>query len=219
MVLKKLCEAQNEEINSRNGLLEELFDKQVRRLLDKDYPEAASMEIDIFLSYLTPLREKILKIGKVEDHFIPFLIVIPERFVSILKQLSLATINGKVGSNFSTLRLDTLHNVYGMGTSKGPYLIFDIDNGTQSCGASAEKCYEKFKDRGRRGLTVEEGIALVTHYSETLKHHAVCLIESRLDSHRVPSLWLNDDDENPILVWDWFNFSSGLKLGFPSCKR
>lgn len=157
------------------------FDQQVKTLLDKGYPEAAGMEKDQFLGYVNPLRDK-FEIGD--------LIVIPERLVSIPKQMSMVKLNGKTG--YTYLNLGVLTQADGVETPNAPYLIRDVENGAAMRNTSPDNCVKQFKKQGRFGLTTEEGIAIVIHKPETLSDHYIDLPGSRYGSDDVPSLWLYD---------------------------
>ena len=136
------------------------FDQQVKTLLDKSYPEAAGMEKDQFLGYVNPLRDK-FEIGDI--------IAIPERIVSIPKQMSMVKLNGKTG--YTYLNLGVLTQADGVGTPNTPYLIRDVENGAATRNTSPDNCVKQFKKQGRFGFVTEEGIAIVTHAPETLNDH------------------------------------------------
>ena len=179
------------------------FDQQVKTLLDKSYPEAAGMEKDQFLGYVNPLRDK-FEIGDI--------IVIPERIVSIPKQMSMVKLNGKTG--YTYLNLGVLTQAEGVETPNAPYLIRDVENGAAMRNTSPDNCVKQFKKQGRFGLTTEEGIAIVTHKPETLNDHYINLPGSRYDSDFVPFLWL--DGGRPGLGYFWADGAYSL-WGTASC--
>lgn len=168
----------------------ETFDRQVKTLLDKGYPEAAGMEKDQFLGYVNPLKDK-FEIGDI--------IVISERLVSIPKQMSMVKLNGKTG--YTYLNLGVLRQADGVETPNVPYLIRDVENGAAMRNTSPDNCVKQFKKQGRFGLTAEEGIAIVTHAPETLNDHYIDLTGSRYASDYVPNLWLYDG--RPWLYFYW----------------
>jgi len=155
-----------------------LFDRQVEILLDKGYPKAAGMKKDQFLEYINPLRKQIQEIDEVKPGHIPFIIVIPERFVSISKQISL--VKEKVGSHILHMGLYTSQNCSGIRTWNWPYLILDVDDGREMLEPFLKESYArwKFKQRGRSGLTMLEGIALLTYYPEILENYFLLLVGS-----------------------------------------
>ncbi len=64
-----------------------LFDTQVKVLLKKGLPSMIGIEEHIFLiEYINPLRKLLPFLNQFTKHSIPFVIVIPDCFVSITKQ-------------------------------------------------------------------------------------------------------------------------------------
>ena len=181
----------------------ETFDGQVKTLIDKGYPEAAGMEKDQFLGYVNPLRDK-FEIGDI--------IVIPERIVSISKQMSLVKLNGKTG--YTYLNLGALTQADGVETPNVPYLIRDVENGAAMRNTSPDNSVKQFKKQGRFGLVTEEGIAIVTHKPETLNDHCIDLPGSRFDSGFVPFLWLVGGRPGLDCIWAGYAFS---RWGSASC--
>jgi hypothetical protein len=181
----------------------ETFDGQVKTLIDKGYPEAAGMEKDRFLGYVNPLRDK-FEIGGI--------IVIPERIVSIPKQMSLVKLDGKTG--YTCLNLGALRQADGVETPNVPYLIRDVENGVAMRNTSPDNCVKQFKKQGRFGLVTEEGIAIVTHKPETLNDHYIDLPGSRYDSDIVPRLRLSGG--RPELDYGWADIANS-RWGSASC--
>lgn len=199
VVARAMRELTCEGTHAKRQRREDLFDQQVRTLIGKGYPEVAGTDKDQFLGYVNPLRNRVHKAGEVGEGHIPFLIVIPECLVSIPKQMSLVTLEGKTGYT-PYLNLTELRNADGVETPNVPYLIFDVENGSAMRDISPDNCVKQFAKQGRHGLTVDEGVALVTHYPETLKDHYVDLTGSRCGSGNVPGLWLYDS--RPELNYD-----------------
>lgn len=193
--------SETKETKNRERL--DAFDQQVKTLLDKGYPEAAGMEKDQFLGYVNPLRDK-FEIGD--------LIVIPERIVSIPKQMSMVKLNGKTG--YTYLNLGALRQADGVETPNAPYLIRDVENGAAMRNTSPDNCVKQFKKQGRFGLVTEEGIAIVTHKPETLNDHYIDLPGSRDGSDYVPDLWLYGG--RPKLDCNWADYADS-KWGSASC--
>jgi hypothetical protein len=185
----------------------ETFDGQIKTLIDKGYPEAAGMEKDQFLGYMNPLRDK-FEIGDI--------IVIPERIVSIPKQMSLVKLNGKTG--YTYLNLGVLRQADGVETPNVPYLIRDVENGAAMRNTSSDNCVKQFEKQGRFGLVTEEGIAIVTHKPETLNDHYIDLPGSRYDSGNVPLLWLHGGRPRLCFGWaagadsEWGSASCGSRI-------
>jgi hypothetical protein len=69
--------------------------------------------------------------------------------------------------------------------------------------------------RQRSPLTMEEGIAIVTHHPEFLrKNHCFSLLGSRGTDRRVPALWISEG--RPRLGWCW-DGAPHTWLGSASC--
>lgn len=181
----------------------DIFNQLVKTLLDKGYPEAAGMQKNKFLGYVNPLGYK-FEVGD--------LIVIPERIVSIPKQMSMVKLNGKTG--YTYLNLGALTQADGVETPNAPYLIRDVENDAAMRNTSPDNCVKQFKKQGRFGLVTEEGIAIVTHKPETLNDHYIDLPGSRYDSGGVPFLWL--DGGRPKLDYNWADYANS-KWGSASC--
>jgi len=180
------------------------FDTQVKTLLDKGYPEAAGMEKDQFMNYLNPLKEN-FRAGSI--------IVIPENFVSLSKQMTMVKLNGKTGVIY--LDISEIDNAEGTETPRKPYLIHDVEDGKAMLGTSPNNCVKQFKKQGRLGLNAQEGIAVATHNPEILNDHYMDLTGSRLrSSDLVPNLCLSDG--RPGLGWNDAGFS-GSGWGSASC--
>ena len=69
--------------------------------------------------------------------------------------------------------------------------ICDIEDGTEMLGKSPDDCDKIFKEQGRRGLTIREGLAILRKNPDVLKDHYIDLSGSRCDSDYVPFLRLN----------------------------
>ena len=185
----------------------ETFDGQVKTLCALGYPEAAGMKRGQFLGYVNPLRDK-FEIGDI--------IVVPERIVSISKQMSLVKLNGKTGRTY--LNLGGLRQADGVETPNVPYLIRDVENGTAMRNIAPDNCVKQFKEQGRLGLVTEEGIAVVTYAPETLNYHYIKLLGSRYGSGDVPILWLDDGWPGLFCGWasdvisDWGSASCGSRI-------
>jgi len=70
-------------------------------------------------------------------------------------------------------------------------------------------------DQRRTPITVDEGIALITHYPESLeKNNCFSLLGSRCGDRRVPALWISKGA--PKLGWCWAG-NPHTWLGSASC--
>ena len=97
------------------------------------------------------------------------------------------------------------------------YLAVDIETGKTSLGKTPDEAIKKIKSEDRSPLTLEEGVALVTHHPEILKDNYIWMPGSRGDG--VAGLWLNGG--RPVLRWrlvydsdaGWGSASCGSRVG------
>ena len=94
------------------------------------------------------------------------------------------------------------------------YLAVDIETGKTSLGKTPDEAIKKIKSEDRSPLTLEEGVALVTHHPEILKDNYIWMPGSRRGGDGVARLWLVEG--KPGLDWGWAN-GSGAKWGSASC--
>ena len=84
----------------------------------------------------------------------------------------------------------------------GPYLLLDIDTGTEFCDVRPEDALQAVRARGRVPLTVAEGLALVALRPDMLRpNRCFSLMGSRASNQRVPALWISE--RRPKLGWCW----------------
>ena len=82
------------------------------------------------------------------------------------------------------------------------YLLLDVDRGEEFRGVRPEEALPVVLGRGRTPLTIEEGIAVVTHAPALLeKNRCFMLSGSRRGDRRVPAMWISA--RAPKLGWCW----------------
>lgn len=97
------------------------------------------------------------------------------------------------------------------------YLAFGIERGDAYLNVTPDDALISITERGRTPLTIDEGVALLTHYPEFIqRNRCFSLLGSRGDDRRVPALWLSDD--RPKLGWCWAG-NPHTWLGSASCVR
>lgn len=83
-----------------------------------------------------------------------------------------------------------------------PYLLLDVDTGTEFCDVRPEDALATVRGRGRTPLTVAEGIALVAVRPDMLRpNRCFSLMGSRAQNQRVPAVWISE--RRPKLGWCW----------------
>jgi len=83
-----------------------------------------------------------------------------------------------------------------------PYLLLDVDTGSEFCSTRPEDALATVRGRGRTPLTVAEGIALVAVRPDMLRpNRCFSLMGSRAENQRVPAVWISE--RRPKLGWCW----------------
>jgi hypothetical protein len=207
---------------SRN-ILEE-FDRQVSNLISKDYASLARLSVDEFKQKLESLREKlpesILTEVDLEQGTLPFVIVVKSSLVPSDQAMARVIKDGKEGITklfpHQPTDFDMIENVDI--PSSNIYLLIDIDRGKANINLPPNQAMTLIKQAGRSPLTIDEGIAIVTHYPEYLiKNNCFSLLASRhTGDQRVPAIWINGQKQ-PNLGWCW-DGNPHTWLGSASCR-
>jgi hypothetical protein len=189
------------------------LERQVDTLVEKGYPEAAGLTPAQFKKHLEPLEESVTDLGE------PFVIVVTSDLVPRDKAIRLVERRGKAG--FSVLDpddLDRFEPIEGLGLPAGSaYLAVDVDTGKDTLNVTPDEALGVFESRHRSPLTIDEGIALITHRPEAVaKNGGFSLLGSRRDDRRVTALWISDG--RPKLGWCWAG-NPHTWLGSASCGR
>lgn len=198
-----------------DGLIAE-FDKQIQQLIDKGYPST---------EHLQALKEKLIFVTESAIDFerghLPFVIVIKHTVVQTTTAMSKIEKEGKYGIT----KLDPLQptDFQVIQEEKIPdttaYLLTDIDRGQEYLNVTPHVALQLISKKDRHPLTIDEGVAIVTHYPEFLtKNNCFSLLASRHSGDkRVPALWINGQ-KHPNLGWCWEG-NPHTWLGSASCKK
>jgi Family of unknown function (DUF5701) len=153
-----------------------------------------------FRALLAPLGQVSLLDGRGVTVVITRELVDPEPRVELLR-LAGGTKPGSVDRHHDDL--STFHPLDALGVPAGPaYLVVDVERGEEFCGVRPEDALPVIRSRGRTPLTIDEGIAVVTHQPELLeKNKCFMLSGSRRNDRRVPALWISQ--RAPKLGWCW----------------
>lgn len=209
-------------------LLRQVFDQQVERLVVGGWHTAlgwAERDLRLYLSMLADSPTGLLHAaGETIPERIPFLVVIPHAMLHVAKQMELLVVAKKHG--YSSLECDKLWNPEGIGESKSPYLICDVDDGAGNVGRTTGEVAGEINRACRQGLIMEEAIALAVHSPESLVHHAFALTDADYQiapwsgsggrRQCVPELWLGSD--GPTQNYGPLQ-SRREDRGVPSCRR
>ncbi len=196
----------------------EEFDRQVQTLIQKGYPAIAGMTAEAFASRLEPLRQALEGlVWPADDGGFPFVIVIPQDWVPLEPAMAITQLKDRAGFiDFRPGGLETFKPLDELGVPAGAaYLVFGLETGSEFRNVTPDDALVAIRSRQRTPLTVEEGIALLTHHPEALKkNHCFSLVGSRSGDRRVPALWISD--RRPKLGWCWAG-NPHTWLGSASC--
>jgi hypothetical protein len=150
---------------------------------------------------------------------IPFVIVIKRDLVAEDLAMPMAALKDKEGfSIFEAGDLERFKPIESLSIPDGmAYLLLDVDTGKETLNVTPDEAMKIIR-RGRRSpLTIDEGIALVTHHPQVLKkNNCFSLLGSRCGDRRVTALWISRG--RPKLGWCWAG-NPHTWLGSASCLR
>jgi hypothetical protein len=186
------------------------LDTQLDRLVELGYPALAGRDEAAFRALVEPLRglaaalpDTLPAAGRM-----PFVVVVtrdlvkPEDTVPLL-HLEGSSKPGRVDRNHDEGDLATYHPLPELAVPRAPaYLLVDVDRGEEFCGVRPEAALPVIRERGRTPLTIDEGIAVVTHAPHLLETNKCFMLSgSRRHDRRVPALWISE--RAPKLGWCW----------------
>ena len=178
---------------------------QVERLVALGYPALAGRSEEAFRALVAPLAEAALDLPAEGDA--PLVLVVtrdvvrPEDTVPLLR-LDGGTRPGFVDRNHADGDLATYDPLPELGVPGQAYLLTGVERGEEFCGVKPQDAMPVIRSRGRTPLTIDEGIALVTHAPHLLeKNTCFMLAGSRRHDRRVPALWISE--KAPKLGWCW----------------
>ena len=191
------------------------FEEQVDRLVELGYPGLMGMKDDGLRARLEPLRVAAEEIDARADEELPggtpYVVVVtrdlvdPYATVPLLRMASFRELGRKQGvvdRNHAPGDLATYDPLPELEVPGPAYLLVGVDRGEEFCGVRPADALPVIRDRGRTPLTIDEGIAVVTHEPRLLeKNKCFMLSGSRRQDRRVPALWISD--RAPKLGWCW----------------
>jgi hypothetical protein len=200
------------------------FDRQVRTLVALGYPALSGRTPARFAESVAPLRaEAVARTGTAADTAgvpyepavsgrVPFVLVVGRELAPVERTMPLTTLHGGRLPGFvdRTFEPGSLERFVATEASEPPeaagrdgvHLLFDVERGEEFCGIVPGEAMATLGERGRTLLTIEEGIALMTHVPEILvKNKCFSLGGSRCGDRRVPAIWISK--RAPKLGWCW----------------
>ncbi|MFI7089997.1 DUF5701 family protein [Streptomyces lydicus] len=189
------------------------FDRQVRNLTARDYPALSGLDPERFGALLAPLRAHAVAAAAggrcaPETGRVPFLLVVTRKLVPVEETMPRTVLHGGRLPGFIDRSFESgaLERFVATEETALPapdaYLLLDVERGEEFCGAVPHEAMATLAGRGRILLTIEEGIALLTHFPAVLvKNKCFSLGGSRCGDRRVPAIWISQ--KAPKLGWCW----------------
>jgi len=212
--------------NETDKALRREFDRQVENLVRKGYHEIAGVAAEEFMRHIEPLKERVGEFAAYDREFksgrIPFVIVIKNELVATAQAMTLVELGGTRGNvNTYPVDIDSFKSTASVDIpDRDAYLLVDIDTGQETLNVTPDNALNIILSAGRSPLTIDEGVALVTHFPEILtdkkKYNCFSLLASRRGDQRVPALWISYG--KPRLGWCWAG-NPHTWLGSASCAR
>ena len=189
-----------------------VLDAQVQTLLSLGYPGLAGLGESAFLEHVEPLRAVAATLPDLPARRpgqAPLVLVVtrelvdPHRTIPLLRLAPKGTKPGVVDRNHGEQGLSPYRPIPQVELPGSPaYLLLDVDRGEEFLSVRPEEALPVILARGRTPLTIEEGIALVTHAPHLLeKNRCFMLSGSRRGDRRVPAMWISQGA--PKLGWCW----------------
>ncbi|WP_299447932.1 DUF5701 family protein [uncultured Phycicoccus sp.] len=188
------------------------LDRQVTTLLRLGYPALAAQTESAFLRRLAPLREVADGLGGLapgRPGSVPLVLVVtgavvdPQHTVPLLRLAPAGTRPGIVDRNHGEEGLAPYRPIPQVELPHpDAYLLLDVDRGEEFRGVRPEEALPVVLGRGRTPLTIEDGVAVVTHAPHLLAKNACFMLSgSRRGDRRVPAMWISAGA--PKLGWCW----------------
>lgn len=188
------------------------FEDQVTTLVELGYPPLAGLSESAFRAELAPLAERANRLDEAQPKDEPgraaYVVVVTRELVDPTTTVPLLRLvggrkPGVVDRNHAEGDLATYDPLPELDVPAArAYLLVDIDRGEEFCGVRPEEALPVIRGRGRTPLTIDEGIAVVTHAPHLLeKNKCFMLSGSRRGDRRVPALWISE--RAPKLGWCW----------------
>ena len=180
------------------------FDRQTRTLHDRGYPRLGGITPAELDARLEPLRGPARDAwGSRRDGHLPFVLVVTDVLVPTVEAVARWSVRGKNGWTDMEGELAGYRPIEGVELPADPvYLLVDVETGARTLNVPPNDALPMVRAAGRTPLTIDEGVALVTHHPSVFtEHNAFQALGSRTDNKRVPSFWISKGA--PRLGWCW----------------
>ncbi len=184
--------------------LKTLFETQKDNLLKREYFKVLGMSLEEFNDRLDSLWKSVLNatanLEIVTRGNIPLLLVVGQGDL----QQKITTIQGHTELDLAKIKKEPTEPAL-------LYVLLDVEDGENMVASSPKDALKKLGKQQRFALTINESIALLTHYPKLLKNHYVISAGSfyTKEQETLPLLWLLDEHGNPELHYAWFHIAHG----------
>lgn len=194
------------------------FDRQVDNLVQLGYPELAGLGEGDFRARLEPLSDRLGELPA-GGAAIPFAVVVGRALVPPEASAAAVRREGKAPTSMledgEAMRFEPIPSVE---LPPGDaYLITGIETDDETRNRTPDDALALIEKAGRSPLTLDEGIAVATHFPEAVARNAgFSLPGSRAGNKRVTAWWLSKGA--PKLGWCWAG-NPHTWLASASCER
>ena len=194
------------------------LDRQVANLQRLGYARIAGMSSDAFAQLFEPLRARLGELpAEAAGSEIPFVLVPDPALVPAARSMPLVEQDGRQGFvDMTPAHPGEFAPIEDVDVPAGTaYLALDVDTGAETLNVTPNAAQALIDAADRSPLTIEEGIAVLTHHPGILRsRNAFSLLGSRRGDKRVPALWTSNG--SPRLGWCWAG-NPHTWLGSASC--
>lgn len=180
------------------------LDRQLSTIRER-YGDIAGVDRERLVSCGDDLRgllPKVVATAPAQEN-VPFVVVVRSTLVPTVAAVERVEVRGKAGWTDMAGELDGYRPIEGVEVPDAEaYLLVDVSTGPETLGVTPADALPRITAAGRTPLTVDEGVALLTHHPEVLTdRNAFQALGSRADNKRIPSLWVSKGA--PRLGWCW----------------
>lgn len=217
--------------DDRGDVLREEFERQLDTLVARGYPWLAGMTDEVFRARLAPLADRLGELpqevaglppaGEVDGdgwlRRVPFVLVAGRDLVDPEHAAARVVRRGRelIVSMLDAGAFAAFRSIEQVAPPEGAYLLVGADTGVETRNDPPDVALPKIVAQGRSPLTLEEGIAFLTHHPEAVATNAgFSLVGSRRDDRRVTAMWVSRGA--PKLGW-CFAGAPHTWLGSASC--
>jgi hypothetical protein len=141
--------------------------------------------------------------GTPAHEHLPFVVVVRSTLVPTVAAVERVEVRGKAGWTDMADELDDYRPIEGVDVPVADaYLLVDVSTGPETLDVTPADALPRITASGRTPLTIDEGVALLTHHPDVLSaHNAFQALASRAANKRIPSFWMSKGA--PRLGWCW----------------